>query len=171
MHNETSGRMPKVKRLIKKIKNWHNRKPNKAGRQFTSTKAAQILFDVIRAYKPPVYDVFGYDFSGRRRRLIESFVEDPHDKAVDKYYGEELFEVKRCRRKGRLLQELKFGLLVNKIFDDLRLKSDSKKLKNQVHWSVLKIAKASNHEYKNYKKTHPLHKPCKTYLKSKLQLA
>ena len=51
--------MPKVKKLIKKIKNWHNRKSTKAGRHFTSTKAAQILFDVIREYKPPVYDVFG----------------------------------------------------------------------------------------------------------------
>jgi hypothetical protein len=163
--------MPKVKKLIKKIKNWHNRKSTKASRHFTSTKAAQILFDVIREYKPPVYDVFGYDFSGRRRRLIESFVEDPHDKAVDKYYGEELFEVKRCRRKGRLLQELKFGLLVNKIFDDLKLNADSKKLKKQVHWSVLKIAKASKHEYKNYKKTHPLHKPCRMSASGKFQIA
>lgn len=161
--------MPKMKKLIKHIKNWHNRKPKKDGKHYTSTKAAQILFDVIRSYKPPIYDVFGYDFSGRRRRLIESFVEDPHDKTVDKYYGEELCAVKRCRRKGRLLQELKFGLLVNKIFDDLGYSSNSKILQQQVHWSVLKIAKASKNEYTEYKKTHPLHKPCKTYQKGHLQ--
>ncbi len=153
--------MPRVKRLIKKIKNWHNGKSIKSGRRFNSTKAAEILFEVIKAYKPLPYDVFGYDFSGRRRRLIETFVEDPHDKSVDKYYGEELFEMKRCKRKGRLIQELKFGLLVNKIFDDLNIKIDSKRLQNQVHWSVLKIAKASKNEYCEYKKTHPLHKPCK----------
>ncbi len=153
--------MPRMKKLIRNIKNWDKDKNSKHNKHFTSTKAAQILFDVISSYKPMFYDVFGYDLSGRRRRLIESFVEDPHDKNVDKYYGEELIEVKRCRRKGRLLQELKFGLLVNKILDDLNMKLSSKVLQREVHWSVLKIAKASNNEYKEYKKTHPLHKPSK----------
>ncbi len=161
--------MPRMKKLIKNITNWNKSKNKKHARHYTSTKAAQILFDVISSYKPMFYDLFGYDFSGRRRKLIETFVDDPHDKNVDKYYGEELVEVKRCKRKGRLLQELKFGLLVNKILDDLGTKIESKKLQRQVHWSVLKIAKASMHEYKEYKKTHPLHKPCKQ--KTKLILA
>ncbi len=161
--------MPKIKRLINKIKDWEKNKHSKVGKQYQSTKAARILYDVIRSYKPLFYDVFGYDMSGRRRKLIETFVEDPHDKNVDKYYGEELVEVRRCRRKGRLLQELKFGVLVNKILDDLNIKLGSKKLEQEVHWSVLKIAKASKNEYKTYKKSHPLHKPCKT--KSRLILA
>ena len=161
--------MANKKRLIKKIQNWQKQSSKrKVGARHNSTKAAKILFEVISTYKPTLYDVFGYDFSGKRRRLIETFVEDPHDNCVDKYYGDELIAMKKSRLKGRLTQELKFGLLINKIIDDLGMTLRSKKLHDNVDWSVIKIAKASRTAYKDYKKTHPLHRPCKNYKKNRL---
>lgn len=106
-------------------------------------QAAGILFDALRGYKPTFYDVFGYDLSGKRKRLIDSFVDDPHNKIIDKYFGEDLKEMKTCRRKGRIYQEYKFGQLVNKVLDDLHIKLESKRLQNKVHRSVLKLAQAS----------------------------
>jgi len=157
-----------IAKLMNQIKDWD--KSNKSRHQ--STRAAEILFDVICTYKPTFYDAFGYDFSGRRKRLIETFIDDPHDKKVDKYYGDELLAMKIARKKGRILQELKFGLLVNKILDDLRLDLNSKAISENMHWSVCKIAKASHNEYKEYKKTHPLHKPSKCFKKEdEMQLA
>lgn len=111
------------------------------------SKAAHILYQVIKAYRPAPYDIFGYDVSGRRQRLIESFVHDAHSKSVDKQYGKELQAICSSNRRGKLLQELRFGLLVNKVFEDLNLSLRSKKLKREIDPSVLKIAKASKHEY------------------------
>lgn len=155
--------MAKNKKLISNIKNWDKANKKPAQKNFRSTKAAKLLLEVITTYRPAFYDVFGYDFSGKRRRLIETFVEDPHDKSIDKYYGDELFAMKKSKLKGRLTQELKFGLLMNKILDDMQIQLRSKALRENVHWSVLEIAKASQGAYKEYKKTHPLHKPSKQY--------
>lgn len=108
-----------------------------------SRQAAAILFNALKGYKPTFYDVFGYDLSGKRKRLIDSFVDDPHNKIIDKYFGADLKEMKGCRRKGRIYQEYKFGQLVNKVLGDLHLKLESKRLQNIIHQSVLKIAQAS----------------------------
>lgn len=114
-------------------------------------RAAGILYQVVRAYKPSWYDVFGYDFSGRRQRLIETFVDFPHDKSIDKRYGKELTAICKSHRRGKLMQERRFGLLVNKIFEDLHLTVKSKKVRSEINPAVLKIAKASKNEYLSYR--------------------
>lgn len=162
--------MPNRKKLINKIKNWH-KMPKRTAQKHRSTHAAKILLEVMTTYRPAFYDVFGYDFSGRRRRLIETFIDDPHDISIDKYYGDELFAMKSSRSKGRLTQELKFGLLINKILDDIGISLRSRELQNNVHWSVLKIAQASKSAYKDYKKKHPLHKPSKRFRNNNLRVA
>ncbi|MFI4983675.1 MAG: hypothetical protein ACHP6I_00580 [Rickettsiales bacterium] len=106
-------------------------------------KAAAILFDAIQGYRPMFYDVFGYDLSGKRKRLIDSFVDKPHNKIIDKHFGSDLKQIKGCRKKGRIYQEYKFGQLVNKILQDLHMKLESKRLQSKIHRSVVKIAQAS----------------------------
>lgn len=116
-----------------------------------SSKAAILLYEVIKAYQPAWYDFMGYDVSGKRQRLIEAFVDDPkHTKAVDKAYGKELDSL--CKyRAGKLIQELRFGMLVNKIFEDMGLALNSKKLRSEISPIVLKIAKDSKGEYAHYR--------------------
>jgi len=112
-------------------------------------KAATIMYEVIKAYKPALFDVMGYDFSGRRQALIENFIEDGgHDPVVDEIYGEALSEFCRSFKKGKIIQELKFGLLINKILDDLDIRINSVKLKEEVDTSVIRIARASKDLYK-----------------------
>lgn len=111
-------------------------------------KAAMILYEVIKAYKPAFYDIMGYDFSGRRQHMIEHFIEDGHDPIVDEVYGEALGEFCKSFKKGKIIQELKFGLLFNKILDDLDIRINSTKLKDEINISVIRIARASKDLYR-----------------------
>lgn len=112
-------------------------------------KAALILYEVIKAYSPAFYDIMGYDFSGRRQILIENFIEEAdYDPIVEEVYGEALTEFCKSFKKGKIIQELKFGLLVNKILDDLDIRINSKKLREEIDDSVIRIARASKGLYR-----------------------
>ena len=107
------------------------------------------MSEVIKASKPAFYYVMGYDFSGRRQALLENFIEDGrHDAIVDEVYGEALSEFCRSLKKGKIIQELKFGLLINKILDDLDIRINSTQLREDFDSCVILIARASKDLYK-----------------------
>jgi hypothetical protein len=112
------------------------------------TIAARTILELLRSYKPNFFDFFGYDISGKRKRMINNIIELGQVSSIGKVYGDSMEQLESSlKTSSKLYQDLILGLLIDRVIEDSKF--SARKIESYLHPSIINIAKAAESEYKN----------------------
>jgi hypothetical protein len=100
------------------------------------TIAARTILELLRSYKPNFFDFFGYDISGKRKRMINNIIELGQVSSIGKVYGDSMEQLESSlKTSSKLYQDLILGLLIDRVIEDSKF--SARKIESYLHPSII----------------------------------